>query len=64
MKPESLARFNQTGTGMGIGLSGMRERVQELGGRMKLEADATGTSVRIEIPLVDMNRAAQAATIS
>ena len=37
MAPESLARFDQTGAGMGVGLSGMRERVQELGGRMKSE---------------------------
>jgi two-component system NarL family sensor kinase len=64
MKSESIARFDQTGAGMGVGLSSMRERVQELGGRMKLEADANGTSVRIEIPLIDMNRAAEAATIS
>jgi PAS domain S-box-containing protein len=51
MPSELLARFDQTGAGMGVGLSGMRERVQELGGQMKLECDGTGTSVRIEIPL-------------
>jgi PAS domain S-box-containing protein len=51
MPPGLLARFHQTGAGMGVGLSAMRERVRELGGRMKLASDSKGTSVRIEIPL-------------
>jgi two-component system, NarL family, sensor kinase len=51
MRPELLARFEQNGSRMGVGLSGMRERVGELGGRMKLETGSQGTSLRIEIPL-------------
>lgn len=47
-----LARFAQTGAGMGVGLTGMRERVRELGGTMKLEApDSGGTRLRIALPL-------------
>jgi signal transduction histidine kinase len=46
-----LSRFDQTGAGMGVGLSGMRERVRELGGQMKVEADSQGTSLKITIPL-------------
>jgi PAS domain S-box-containing protein len=47
-----LAHFEQTGAGMGVGLSGMRERVRELGGEMKLEANGyAGTNLRIALPL-------------
>ena len=52
ISPDLLARFEQTGTGMGVGLSGMRERVRELGGEMKLEANSdAGTRLRIAVPL-------------
>ncbi len=54
---ELLSRFDQTGAGMGVGLSGMRERVCELGGRIKLEADHNGTSLRIALPLAPANPA-------
>ncbi len=49
--PETLSRFDSTGAGMGVGLSGMRERVRELGGRLKVEADSQGTALQIVIPL-------------
>ena len=51
IRQEMLSRFDQTGAGMGVGLSGMRERVRELGGQMKVEADSQGTSLKITIPL-------------
>lgn len=51
IRQEALRRFDLTGTGMGVGLSGMRERVRELGGRMKVKADSQGTSLLIAIPL-------------
>jgi len=52
ISPDLLARFEQTGAGMGVGLSGMRERVRELGGEMKLQAAGdTGTRLRITLPL-------------
>ncbi len=51
IRQEALSRFDQTGAGMGVGLSGMRERVRELGGRMKVQADSRGTSLQIAIPL-------------
>jgi signal transduction histidine kinase len=51
IRPETLRRFDSTGAGMGVGLSGMRERVRELGGRMKVEADSQGTALQIVIPL-------------
>ncbi len=51
IRQEVLRRFDQTGAGMGVGLSGMRERVRELGGWMKVEADSQGTSLQIALPL-------------
>ena len=51
IRQETLSRFDQTGAGMGVGLSGMRERVRELGGWMKVEANSDGTSLQIAIPL-------------
>jgi PAS domain S-box-containing protein len=52
ISPDLLALFGQTGAGMGVGLSGMRERVRELGGEMKLEAAGdAGTRLRIAVPL-------------
>ena len=41
--PERLAAFELTGSGMGVGLSGMRERVRELGGNFKIESSPKGT---------------------
>ena len=35
----------------GVGLAGMRERMHELNGRLELESDGCGTSMRAEVPL-------------
>ncbi len=51
ISPDLIARFEQTGVGMGVGLSGMRERVRELAGEMKLESSSAGTWLRISLPL-------------
>jgi signal transduction histidine kinase len=51
IRQEALRSFDLTGAGMGVGLGGMRERVRELGGRMKVKADSQGTSLLIAIPL-------------
>src|ERR1700676_1267885 len=48
---DSLARFHETGLGMGVGITGMRERVRELLGTFTLESSSTGTSVRVALPL-------------
>jgi len=48
---ELLRRFRATGEGMGVGLAGIGERVRELGGKLKLESDSSGTSVRVTIPV-------------
>jgi signal transduction histidine kinase len=35
----------------GLGLTGMRERVALVGGRLRVETGAAGTTIAVEIPL-------------
>ncbi|HZR56726.1 MAG TPA: CHASE3 domain-containing protein [Terriglobales bacterium] len=46
-----LQQFNQTTTGTGVGLAGMRERVNEFGGRLTVESAGAGTVLMATIPL-------------
>jgi signal transduction histidine kinase len=46
-----LENFRSSNAGLGVGLAGMRERVSELGGRLELESDGTGTVVRAVLPI-------------
>jgi signal transduction histidine kinase len=45
-----LERFRETGVA-GIGLAGMRERVADLGGEMRIESNEAGTVLMATIPL-------------
>jgi signal transduction histidine kinase len=49
--PELLKRFQKTGGETGVGLSGMRERVNELGGRLQRHSDSQGTLVSVTLPV-------------
>jgi len=51
MKYDLLKRFREMGAGLGVGLTGMCERVRDLGGDLQLDSDSNGTSVRIRIPV-------------
>ncbi|HEX5482658.1 MAG TPA: ATP-binding protein [Terriglobia bacterium] len=51
MPPESLERFRHNGGGAGVGLSSMRERIAELGGRFDIESGKNGTTIRVTIPV-------------
>jgi PAS domain S-box-containing protein len=51
--PEMLARFQRNGTGSGIGLAGMRERVKELGGDLKIASSSSGTTLTVCLPTVE-----------
>jgi signal transduction histidine kinase len=35
----------------GVGISGMRERVRQLGGRLGIRSDGRGTTVEADLPL-------------
>jgi signal transduction histidine kinase len=48
---ERLAKMNGSGSDVGVGIAGMRERLQELGGKLEIESDSTGTLLRASIPL-------------
>lgn len=48
--PELFGRLNDSGAGSGIGLAGIRERLRELGGRLEIESDKSGTLIRAVIP--------------
>ncbi len=50
--PEERLRLLHGVTGKtGVGLAGMRERVHELNGRLEIESDGRGTSMRAVVPL-------------
>ena len=48
---EVMERFQRTGTGSGVGLAGIRERIKELGGDFKVVSDPTGTTLRATVPM-------------
>ena len=52
IRRDALLLFQETGGGMGVGLTGVRERVRDLGGIFQIDADDRGTAVRITIPVV------------
>jgi signal transduction histidine kinase len=50
---EKLGKFLSDGTRVGVGLSGMRERVREHGGQFDIRQVQPGTELRVTIPLRD-----------
>jgi signal transduction histidine kinase len=47
-----LERF-ESGTGdLGLGISGMRERVRELGGKLEVQSDSAGTLIVASLPVI------------
>jgi signal transduction histidine kinase len=36
---------------LGVGITGMRERLRQLGGKLEIESDSTGTTVRAVVPM-------------
>jgi two-component system NarL family sensor kinase len=50
--PAELIGGSQTnGDHFGVGLSGMRERVNDLGGEFEIQSTADGTAILVAIPL-------------
>jgi signal transduction histidine kinase len=59
---ELLSRFQSDGTDTGVGLSGMRERVSELGGQLRIHSSTAGTTIAAVIPLAKAASAKAAKT--
>lgn len=51
MSPNTLAKFESSQGGLGVGLAGMRERVHQFGGTMKIGSSPRGTVIEVHIPL-------------
>jgi signal transduction histidine kinase len=49
--PERLARLREASAETGVGMAGMRERLNELNGRVEIESDDHGTTIRAIAPL-------------
>lgn len=52
MSRDQIDKFMTSGTDVGVGLGGMRERVRDLGGKIELQTPGTGTTVKVTLPIV------------
>jgi PAS domain S-box-containing protein len=51
MQQVKIARGGGDGARLGVGILGMRERMAQLGGRLEVESNTSGTTVRATIPV-------------
>jgi signal transduction histidine kinase len=49
--PTEIQRSQINGNHFGVGLSGMRESVTDLGGNFEIQSDGGGTAITVSIPL-------------
>jgi len=47
---DTLDGFQTSGTNVGVGLAGIRERVKELGGTFEIDSNKKGTTVKVAVP--------------
>lgn len=52
MAPPTLDKVRREGPWIGVGMSGMRERMRQVGGRIEVESGRPGTTIRALLPLV------------
>src|SRR3984957_20547921 len=48
---ERLAKMNGSRSDVGVGIAGMRERLKEMGGRLEIESNSTGTLLKASVPV-------------
>ena len=53
LSPSVMERFHRTGSGSGVGLAGIRERMKELGGDFTICSTPAGTTLRSAVPLCE-----------
>jgi signal transduction histidine kinase len=53
MDAEKIKNFNSSGGGMGVGLTGIYERVRDLGGHCRIQCILQGTEVSITVPVIN-----------
>jgi signal transduction histidine kinase len=56
---ERLAKLREVSAETGVGLAGMRERLNELAGNLEIDSGRQGTSIRAIIPLSTINKFTQ-----
>lgn len=56
---KTLSSFRETAAGVGVGLGGMKQRVRELGGHLRVDSDENGTCVIATLPLTKSGRATE-----
>jgi signal transduction histidine kinase len=49
--PTAAQKIGRTGSGVGLGLMGMKERIRHLGGRLEIKSAGHGTTVRASLPI-------------
>lgn len=60
-----LDRFAESGTNVGVGLAGMRERAKELGGTLEVQSGKKGTQLHVVIPIpVESSDSAQSVSVA
>jgi len=53
---ERLVHLREASAETGVGLAGMRERLNELNGKLEIESDAKGTTLRASVPLAAVHQ--------
>lgn len=59
--PEVLHRWRTAHAEGGVGLSGIRERINDLNGQAEIESSSTGTALRVRVPLTGADKATNVA---
>jgi len=59
ISPECLTHLRQANAKVGVGLSGMRERMYELTGTLEVESNGQGTTVRAIVPVFPLPQSLQ-----
>jgi two-component system, NarL family, sensor kinase len=54
---EVLETFKTSGSGVGVGLTGIHERLREVGGKLDISSSSEGTILRVSLPVTNIREA-------